>query len=434
MKKERGLYELFRNDPERAERLVWGGHSEGSTRRGFLRESGRFALGAALGATIPFWRSWPSSLIPAVFADPEHLVIPGKDPGLILLNDRPLNAETPPHLLDDAVTPPERFFVRNNGTPPELVDAARWTLTIDGESVEQSKTFSIDELRRGFRSHTYQLQLECAGNGRHEYSPPVTGNQWTTGAIGCAEWTGVRLRDVLAACGIKKDAVYIGYYGADTHPSRSGQVVISRGVPIAKALEAESLIAWSMGGKPIPVLHGHPLRLVIGGWPGSVSGKWLTRISVRNQIHDGAKMTGISYKLPCHPVAPGEPLAERDFCIIESMPVKSLITHPASGYVHQQATPLEIRGHAWAGDLAVQELHVSIDFGQTWQRATLDRPQNRLAWQRFRTRVTLPRFGYYEIWARATDTRGRSQPMVVPGWNPEGYCNNACHRIAVRRA
>jgi DMSO/TMAO reductase YedYZ molybdopterin-dependent catalytic subunit len=432
MKKERGIYELHLLDPERADRLLWGGRSETGTRRGFLRQSGLAALGAALGANIPFWRNWPTGMIPAALADEKPLVLPGKDAGLIILNDRPINAETPPHLLDDPVTPPERFFVRNNGIPPEKVDLASWTLTVDGESVRQSKRFSLADLRKSFRSYSYRLQLECAGNGRNEFYPVVTGNQWTTGAVGCAEWTGVRLRDVLAACGLKRDAVYIGYYGADTHPSKSGQVVISRGVPMAKALEEESLIAWAMGGKDIPALHGYPLRLVCGGWPGSVSGKWLNRISVRNKVHDGAKMTGLSYRLPCHPLAPGEKIDEKDFCIIQSMPVKSLITFPASGLVHRLSDPLAVRGQAWAGDLAVKELLISIDFGQTWQRCTLDKPANRLAWQSWRGRVVFPQAGYYEVWARATDSSGKTQPMVVPGWNPEGYCNNACHRIAVR--
>jgi DMSO/TMAO reductase YedYZ molybdopterin-dependent catalytic subunit len=203
---------------------------------------------------------------------------------------------------------------------------------------------------------------------------------------------------------------------------------------MAKALEDESLIAFAMNGAPIPAEHGAPLRLVCGGWPGSVSGKWLTGLTIRDRVHDGAKMGGSSYRVPCRPVAPGEKVPDADMCIIESMPVKSLITAPASGVLVAAAQPLEVRGFAWAGDLAVAGMAVSVDFGETWQSVALEPPANRLAWQRWRGEVRFPQPGYYEIWARATDSQGVSQPMLVPGWNPKGYLNNAAHRIAVRAA
>lgn len=433
---ERGIHELYRQDPDRADRLLWGRHADPVTRRGFLRKSGLAAMSAALGATLPFWRDYPAGLIPAALADSvEPFRIPGKDPGLLVLNDRPVNAETPAHLLDDDVTPASRLFVRNNGIPPANIDTARWTLTIDGEAVETAKAFSLADLKQQFEHHTLQLLLECGGNGRSEFYPPASGNQWTTGAVGCPEWTGVRLADVLATCGVEDNARYIGYYGADLHPSGDKKkTVISRGVPMKKALEDETLIAWAIGGKDMPVMNGHPLRLVCAGWPGSTSGKWLTRIAVRDRVHDGTKMGGKSYRVPCEPSAPGEKVAERDMCIIEAMPVKSLITFPQSGIVHKAGSSLSVRGHAWAGDLAVSRVDLSIDFGQTWQPTTLNKPKNRLAWQRFQHSVDFPETGYYEIWARAVDSQGRGQPMVVPGWNPKGYLNNACHRIAVRVA
>ena len=225
----------------------------------------------------------------------------------------------------------------------------------------------------------------------------------------------------------------VAYESADTHLSGDpGKQPISRGVPLAKALEPESLIAFAMNGAPIPDAHGAPLRLVCGGWPGSVSGKWLRRILVRNRVHDGAKMTGTAYRVPAYPVAPGEKVPDADMRIITTMPVKSLITCPASGTVVAANKPLDIRGHAWAGDLAVSGVDVSHDFGATWQRAQVDPAPNRLAWQRWRARVTLPTAGYWEVWVRATDSAGVSQPMLVPGWNPKGYLNNATHRIALR--
>lgn len=429
---KKGLHQLYRDDPHRADWELFGRKSDRLTRRGFL--SGLGTMSAVLGAEVVFGRFMPAGMIPAALAEEvESFAIPGKHPGLVVLNDRPVNAETPAYLLDDPVTPADRLFVRNNGLPPKQVDIDSWLLTIDGESVDQPVSLSLAELKQRFKHYTYQLTLECGGNGRAEFNPPARGNQWSTGAVGCPRWTGVRLADVLKAVGVKPDAVYIGYYGADAHISGDpGKVPISRGVPLAKAMEDETLIAWQINDEELPLMNGYPLRLVIGGWPASTSGKWLTRISVRNKVHDGTKMGGYSYRVPCSPIAPGAEIAEEEMCIIESMPVKSLVTFPRSGIVQGLDKPLAVRGQAWAGDLSVSRVDISIDFGQTWQPAQLDKPVNRLAWQQFRASMDFPQRGYYEVWARATDSAGNAQPMVVPGWNPRGYLNNACHRIAVK--
>jgi sulfite oxidase len=429
----KGLHKLYADNPLEADRLLWGRESDPLTRRGFLKKSGLLAMSTILGAAIPFWRHMPAGLIPAVLADStQSFKIPGKHPGLIILNDRPLNAETPAHLLDDYITPTDKLFVRNNGIPPQGIDPDTWALTITGESAKKTVTYTLKELKQRFKNHTYQLTIECAGNGRYEFNPPVAGNQWTVGAVGSPEWTGVRLGEVLNAVGIKEDAVYIGYYGKDTHISGAAQVPISRGVPIAKALEPHSLIAWAVNGADLPLLNGYPLRLVCPGWPASTSGKWLEKIVIRNRVHDGPKMGGYSYRLPCTPVAPGAKVPDEEMCIIEAMPVKSLITYPRSGAMLKLGQPLYLRGHAWAGELAVSAMAISIDFGATWQRCSLKRPKNRYAWQHWSTRIHFPQRGYYEIWARATDEEGTMQPMIVPGWNPKGYLNNACHRIAVK--
>jgi DMSO/TMAO reductase YedYZ molybdopterin-dependent catalytic subunit len=432
---QRGLHELYAEDPIKADELVWGRKSDPVTRRGFLGRGALASLAAAIGAPVVFARNMPAGMIPAKLANSQDpFKIPGKE-GLTILNDRPINAETPAHLLDDEVTPGKRLFIRNNGIPPteEEIDVAKWTLTIDGESCKNPRTFTIEELKKEFEVVTLQLTIECGGNGRSEFNPPASGNQWTVGAVGCPRWTGVRLRDVLESCGIKEDAVYIGYTGADKHltgdPKR---LPISRGVPMKKALEAESLIAFEMNGERLPLQNGHPIRLVTGGWPASTSGKWLTKISIRNKVHDGPKMTGQSYRVPKVPVAPGTKVPDEDMAIIESMPVKSIVTSPKSGITHSLKDKLAVRGHAWAGDLEVSEVHVSIDFGATWQKADLRKPANRLAWQHWNAEIEFPQIGYYEVWARAVDSNGKSQPMIIPGWNPKGYLNNACHRIAVQ--
>jgi DMSO/TMAO reductase YedYZ molybdopterin-dependent catalytic subunit len=380
-----------------------------------------------------FAENMPEGMRPVGLWLDENDPLYGKHPDLVVLNDRPLNAETPPHLLDDMVTPADVLFVRNNGIPPENIDPNTWTLTIEGESAKQSKTYSLKELKAKFKHYSYQLTLECGGNGRKEFNPPAKGNQWSTGAVGCPKWTGVRLKDVLEDVGVKSDAVYIGYYGRDTHLSGDpDKVVISRGVPISKAMEEESLIAWAINDEDLPLMNGYPLRLIFGGWPASTSGKWLSKIVIRNKVHDGPKMGGTSYRVPCKPVAPGTKVPDEEMCIIESMPVKSLITYPKTGGMMRLGKELEVRGKAWAGDLSVKEMHISVDFGATWIQAELNPPPNRLSWQSWKAKVKLPEKGYYEVWARATDSNGAMQPMVVPGWNPKGYLNNACHRIALK--
>ena len=272
--------------------------------------------------------------------------------------------------------------------------------------------------------------MECGGYGRAGYNPPAKGNQWKFGAVACSKYKGVRLGDVLKAAELKDSGIYTGYYGADLHLSGNPDMTsISRGTPISKALDDHTLIAWEMNGKPLPFLHGFPLRIVTPGWPGSTSPKWLKKIVIRDRIHDGMKMD--RYRVPKYPVKPGTSVPLEDMAIIESMPVKSLITNPQTGINIKQGKKLKIRGHAWAGDRFVQTVHVSIDFGQTCHKANLKQPVNPYAWQNWNTIIKFPSQGYYEVWARATDSMGGMQPMVVPGWNPSGYINNAMHRIAV---
>lgn len=411
-------------------------------RRAFLAGLSTSSLAAMLGASIPYAANWPRGLAPVALGADEpaapmsgevELLKTSKD-GLTMMTDRPICAQTPAHLLDDAVTPAERHFVRNNGLLPEAVikgDATGWTLTIDGE-VDKPLKLSLDDLKKNYEVVTRQIVIECGGNGRAFYSPGTSGTQWTLGAVGCSKWTGVRLRDVLKSAGVKKTAVYTGHYGADEHLSRQpGKVAISRGVPIEKAMEENTLIAFAMNGQAIPALNGFPLRLIVPGWAGSCSQKWLTRVWVRDVKHDGSKMESPAYSMPNRPVAPGEKVDHADFVTITSMPVKSLITWPRTGLKLAAGKAVEVRGHAWAGDRVVQRMDVSMDFGQTWIAAELDKPVNPYAWQRWRASLTPPVAGYYEVWARATDSDGVAQPPVSPGWNPKGYLNNIQHRIAL---
>lgn len=431
-RKERGIHELYEDDPERADWLVFGRISN-SDRRGFLKGAGLASLGAMLGAAVPFSRNMPGGIIPAAFAmTPDEFVLQGKE-GLIVRNDRPVNLETPPQLLDADVTPVEHFFVRNNGLVPESTDDPdNWTLTIDGE-VDNDLTITVGELKRDFEHVSMQAVIECAGNGRAGFEPSPRGNQWELGAVGNGEFTGVRLRDVLQRAGVKPSAVYTGHYGADPHLSmEEGRPAISRGVPIEKAMDEHTLLIWGMNGEDLPLAHGFPLRILVPGWVGSTNQKWLTRIWIRDQEHDGPGMTGLSYRMPRYPVEPGAEVPHEDMEVMKTLLIKSVITRPETNSEVPADAPLRVRGHAWSGESDVAGVQVSIDYGLTWTDAEFTPSPNKYAWATFEADIDFPQAGYYEIWARASDSDGVAQPMVVPGWNPRGYGNNSTHRVAVK--
>ena len=383
----------------------------------------------------------PDAPVPSAFAPgpridtapPRPLHYPGKDPALAVLSERPLVAEVPPHGLDAPTTPTAGFFVRNNGLVPEPTpDPDAWEIVIDGE-VDRPVTITLGALKDAFPVVTREMVLECGGNGRSAFFPPTKGVPWTNGGVSCAAWTGVRLRDVLELAGIRPTARFTAHYGADEGLSSDPALQpLSRGVPIEKALDESNLLAWAMNGELLPLLHGFPLRLVIGGWPGSVSTKWLKRIWIRDRVHDGRGMGGTSYRIPTRPLAPGSRSDGSDFVDLESMPVRSVITAPVTGARLAAGTrAIPLRGVAWAGDHTVARVDLSSDNGATWHQAVLAPPRNRYDWQRWHLDLPVMADGYYEICARATDSQGIMQPHAAANWNPQGYGANPMHRIAV---
>jgi sulfite oxidase len=441
-KTERSIEELYAHDPEGADALVFGRRT-GPSRRGFLGGAGLAAMSAAVGGPVVFAANMPGGLVPAAFAqEPEKeaaeaqsaarkLELPGKDPNLVVLRESPLAAETPEQLLDDETTPTSRFFVCGNGRVPEPPqDPDAWRLTIDGE-VNRPLEVSLADLKKRAQARTVRMVLECGGNGRSFFTPRVGGVQWTNGGAGCATWTGIPLSSLLYAAGVKPSAVYTGNYGADLHPSGDpARPALSRGVPIAKALNPYSMLVWAMNGQPLPTIHGGPLRLIHPGWPGSASHKWLTRITLRNREHDGEGMQ--DYRVPSKPMMPGSQVDAASLRVLEAMPVRGIVTNPADGTRFPAGTrELRLRGAAWAGEVDVRRVDVSIDFGATWQPAYLATPRNRFDWRRWTAALRLPGDGYYEVWVRATDAAGRSQPHMAGNWNPHGLGANPMHRIAV---
>ena len=426
---QRSLMETHASDPERADALIFG-------RRALLRDTGLAALGAALGAAIPFGRHLPAGLLPIALAQgsgPQFLDFPGKDKNLIVLGDRPLVAETPEHLLDDDTTPVGRFFVRNNGQiPDDIPNPDAWKIRVEGE-VNTALELSLGDIKKRFANHTWRMVMECGGNGRSFFSPAGRGNQWTNGGAGCAQWTGAALKDVLNAAGLKPSAKFTASSGGDLHLSGDpAKQAISRGNPLAKSMDEQTMIVWAMNGQPLTTIHGGPARLLVPGWPGSLSTKWLNRVLVRDTPHDGQGMGGTSYRVPVSPIVPGSNNDGKTFRDLESMPVRGIITNPANGTKLTSGTrDLPLRGAAWDGDVGVGRVDVSIDFGQTWLAADMTAPGNRYDWVRWTRTVRLPGDGYFELWVRASTKSDVAQPLVAANWNPQGYGANPINRIAV---
>ena len=342
----------------------------------------------------------------------------------------PINREPPVAALDAPLTEAGTLFVRNNGcVPPVPHDAEQsWQLFIEGR-VRRPLCMSPAALRRRFAVVDVTAVLECAGNGRAQFDPPTDGLQWGLGAVGCARWTGVRLADLLEEAGVLDGARYLGFESPDHEIDRPDRPALSRGIPLAKALSPETLVAFAMNGRPLDALHGAPLRIVVPGFPGSAWQKWLARILVLDHEHAGAKMTGTDYRMPRQPLRPGDPIASVPFDVITDMPVKSLITNLAEGF--EVSGGLEVAGWAWSGQTPLARVDVSCDGGSSWVAAELGTGEGPWAWRRFHARGLAPRPGAVTVMARATDAAGASQPMTPP-WNPRGYLNNAVQRVTGR--
>ena len=339
---------------------------------------------------------------------------------LIARSVRPVDFETPVDLLDSFITPADAFFVRGHMTAPAA--AQEWQLTVDGD-VKTQRVLSVADLR-ALPAASVTATLECAGNGRAFFDPPVAGIQWRKGAVGTSRWTGVRLRDVIAAAGGSAAATHVWMAGGDR--PLGTQPPFARQVPWTKAMDADTIVAYEMDGQPIPLLHGAPLRVIVPGWEGAYSVKWLQRLTVASKEHDGFWVAS-AYRYPVRRVMPGAAVDAKDQVPLTGLAVKSLITRPIDGAA-VAAGPVRIAGFAWAGESRIARVDVSIDGGATWTAARLTGPVHRFAWRRFEHHAVLRQPDVHTILSRATDDRGVTQPMV-PRWNPSGYLWNAPDRI-----
>lgn len=330
--------------------------------------------------------------------------------GLDVLTHRPLNAQTPLAAMRAWRTPNDLFYVRSSLGPPARA-SDEWTLTVDGE-VERPLALSLDEIRR-LPAVTRPVVLECAGNGRGRLDLSNTsGIQWTHGAVSNAEWQGVQLGEVLDRAGPRSGALHFWARALDRGPFQVPDFL--RSIPREIAL-GDAFLAYEMNGEPIPHLHGGPLRLIVPGWFGMASTKWLTHLHARREPSDNYFMA-TSYHY-----ADGQP--------VEQLWVKSLIAEPLD-----EATvpvgPLRVVGVAWTGAAGIRGVDFSADGGRTWRPARLTGPEHDRAWRTWEHTLDVTRPGAYTLSARATDRNGAVQPARH---DPDrgGYGNNSIHQVRV---
>lgn len=374
------------------------------------------ALTAQLGGAAAVAAAWPETLAAQALA--------GKDPRLTALSARPPDFETPVALLDSLITPIDAFYVRCHMPVPTALDEAAWTLGVEGE-VGSPLSLRVAELKQ-MPSASVTVTLECAGNGRSFFDPPVAGIQWKKGAVGTAKWTGVRVADLLKKAGAKGAATHIWVAGADRPMGTQPPFV--RQVPMPKAMHPDTIVAWAMNDQPIPAVHGAPLRLIVPGWEGAYAIKWLHTITVANKEHDGF-WVATGYRYPTKRVSPGAAVDAKDMAPLTGLVVKSLITRPLDGAVIP-AGKVTVAGFAWAGETDIARVDVSTDNGATWQPARLVGASVKYAWRRFEYIFDVSKAETRTILSRATDATGNAQP-IVPQWNPSGYLWNAPDQVRI---
>lgn len=345
-----------------------------------------------------------------------------KAPNMIVHSRKPEDIEMPIDGFLQAITPTELFYVRSHHYTP-TVDPDTHTLKIGGE-VTTPQAITMRDLKRLPRVELVGV-MECAGNGRAFFNPRLPGLQWTYGGVGNARWAGVRLADVLKKAGIKSSARHIMFDGADVPIGTMPK--FQRSIPVRKALDPDTLLAFEMNGQPLPLSHGAPLRLVVPGWGGDCWVKWLSAIQVLDREFEGFFMK-TAYRFPTKPVAPGTAVDPAQMKPVESIRIKSVIATPRDNAVIGQGVT-RIAGAAWSGEVPLAKVEVSTDGGRSWTAARLTSSNGRWAWQTWDfTWNATP--GSYRVMARATDANGTSQPTEQE-WNPSGYLWNVIQTVKV---
>ena len=342
---------------------------------------------------------------------------------LIRMTERPPNYESVRSTFTTRITPVERFYLRNHFDIP-AVDAKAWRLNIRG-LVEKPLSLSLGDLQR-MPQVTVEAVLQCAGNGRGLFTPHVPGVQWHYGAMGSAEWTGVRFRDLLARAGPRPGAAFVQLQGAE-RPTMSTTPQFIRAIPMEKAIHPDTLVALKMNGKPLAATRGKPARMVVPGWVGDDWVRALVDVEIRSD-EPKAFYYESGYRFPVTPGAPGAAIPADQMKPMTKLNVKSLLGSLSDGDRLRPGTH-ELAGVAFSGEAGIEKVELSLDGGKSWTAAALEGPSTPYGFRVFRYAWKAGP-GSYRIACRATDSAGATQPET-PVWNPGGYLYNAFDRVAV---
>jgi DMSO/TMAO reductase YedYZ molybdopterin-dependent catalytic subunit len=403
-------------------------------RRKFLQAVGSavaFAAGPPRLAGAAEKLALPAGLPAGVYDTAVLDALPGKKP-LIKLTYRPPNYETPSSYFASPITPNDAFFVRYHlAIIPDAIDVKSWKLRLGGEGAASPLQLGMEELRRDFEQVEIAAVCQCSGNRRGFSDPHVPGVQWGPGAMGSAVWRGVRLKDLLAKAGVRKEAVEIVLDGADG-PVLDKTPDFIKSIPLSKALDENTLIAFEMNGQPLPHWNGFPARLVLPGWTATYWMKHLVSITAVTKPFDGFWVKS-AYRIPVgrfplvqhfqsQVTEANEPITE--------MVVNSIIAMPAEGHRMRPGQAVDVRGVAWDGGYGIRRVEVSIDGGQSWREAPLGKDYGRFAFRPWSFRFAPAKPGTYRVMVKASNVIGQTQAEALI-FNPAGYHNNVIRPLTI---
>ena len=343
---------------------------------------------------------------------------------LVPVSEEPFCRESTLAFLDSWITPDEHFYIRNHFSEIPDLNKSTWRLVVNGE-VHNPLSLSFDDVL-AMPSKELVVTLECAGNSRAYVTPPAEGLGFRHGAVSTARWKGVPLPLLLDKAGLRSAARDIVFKGADYGEEEEEGVAFNldyrRSLPLDRTLHPDTLLAYEMNGEALTPAHGYPVRLIVPGWYGMASVKWLVNIEVWDRPFDG-------FFQQRRYVVISEGIDSLDREPVRTLKVKSLMTRPRHGEVIQQG-PFTIRGLAWSGNGEITKVEVSTEGGCSWQQATLLGEPTPNAWRLWEVDWHASRPGHYILMVRATDSSGDVQPASIM-WNFRGYANNSIHTIAV---
>lgn len=382
--------------------------------------------------TVAFGESFdtPANLASGTVESDLLDTLPSKLP-LIKRSFRPPNYETPLTYFNELYTPNKAFFVRYHLSNIPRIDLSEWRLSITGDAVDKPLELTIPKLKKKFKQVEIAAVNQCAGNRRGLVEPHVPGIQWHYGAMGNARWRGVRLKDVLEKAGVKQNALEVIVGGSD-----SGLTVkmpdFVKSLPLWKAMDENTLIAFEMNGEPIPHWNGYPARLIVPGWTGTYWMKHLNSIEVSSKPFEGFWMRS-AYRVPKGVFQDRDAFQSQTDETSEPITkilINSLITNIEPGQTFNVNQPIKVKGLCWDGGDGIDRVEISIDGGNTWRMAQLKENPGRFSWRQWHYTFQSREKGPLNIMAKATGRKGTTQPMQFIQ-NPAGYHHNTVQSLTI---